>query len=413
MSLSQSASNGLALDARALDGLRRDAGRDPKAAIQKAAGQFEALFMQQLLKSMRDAMPKSGMFQGPGHDTYVGMLDQQLAQSVSGRSGGLAEMLAKQLSQHVGKATTGPQGPALGGEASAAGAAAQLAAAAATTAAGSSTPAKAVAAGGAGGANGALAFGGLARMPNTPAMGNAAGATMTDPRSADALAAARGNRLANLQALAGRPLMAASFRPWQGTGIGPGGSRVAGAGRADQPQLSLDPQAAAALKESLAKRLDGPQAGFVESMWPHAVAAQRQTGVPAAFVVGQAALESGWGKRQIKHADGSSAHNLFGIKATGGWTGRTVDVMTTEYVEGKAIKTVERFRAYGSYAEAFKDWAGLMQRQSRYADVLRGGHTVDGFAQGMQRAGYATDPRYGAKLERTINQTLLLQRLTT
>src|SRR5690606_33842591 len=88
-----------------------------------------------------------------------------------------------------------------------------------------------------------------------------------------------------------------------------------------QPSPSLDPAASARLKASLARRLDGPQAAFVDRMWPHALAAQRTTGVPAAFVVGQAALESGWGRHEIRHPDGRSAHNLFGIKATGGWKG--------------------------------------------------------------------------------------------
>jgi flagellar protein FlgJ len=178
-----------------------------------------------------------------------------------------------------------------------------------------------------------------------------------------------------------------------------------------QPSVSLAPEAAEALKAALSKRLDGPQAAFVEKMWPHALAAQRSTGVPAAFAVGQAALESGWGKHELRHADGRSAHNLFGIKAGGGWNGPTVDVLTTEYVDGKPTKLVERFRAYGSYAEAFSDWAGLLGSQSRYQSVLRAADSVQGFAHGMQRAGYATDPRYGEKLERTINQTLLLRRL--
>jgi flagellar protein FlgJ len=180
-----------------------------------------------------------------------------------------------------------------------------------------------------------------------------------------------------------------------------------------RPSPSLDPQAAEKLKASLSQRLDGSQAAFVERMWPHALAAQRSSGVPAAYVVGQAALESGWGRQEIRHPDGRSAHNLFGIKAGSGWKGATVDVATTEYVDGKPQRSVERFRAYGSYEEAFRDWAALMAGNARYAPVLRAGQSVSGYASGMQRAGYATDPRYGEKLERTINRTLMLGRLTT
>lgn len=305
MALPAIPAQGLALDARALDGLRRDASADPRAALRQAASQFEALFMQQLLKSMREAMPRSGMFGGTGHDTYVGMLDQQLSQSLAGRPGGLAETIARQLSRQLAPAGTGAQ---------------------------AATPATA-----------------------------------------------------------------------------PGGPRSFPV----RSSLSLDPQAAGKLKDSLSRRLDGSQAGFVARMWPHALAAQRSTGVPAAFVVGQAALESGWGRQEIRHPDGRSAHNLFGIKAGTGWKGATVEVATTEYVDGKPQRTVERFRAYGSYEEAFRDWASLMSANARYAPVLRAGQSVSGYASGMQRAGYATDPRYGEKLERTINQTLMLGRLTT
>lgn len=303
---------GLALDARALDGLRRDATRDPQAAVRKAAGQFEALFMQQLLKSMREAMPKSGMFAGAGQDTYTGMLDQQLSQSLAERPGGLADMIARQMARYLPSAGSG------------------------------SEPVRAAA----------------GVQEARPASG---------PRTPE---------------------------------------------RQQRADLSLDSQAAEALKASLSKRLDGPQAAFVERVWPHALEAQRSTGVPAAFVVGQAALESGWGRQEIRRADGSSAHNLFGIKAGAGWKGETTDVTTTEYVGGKPRRTVERFRAYGSYAEAFRDWASLMAGNERYAPVLRGRQSVEEYASGMQRAGYATDPRYGEKLERTINRALTLGRST-
>ncbi len=324
MAMPSLAARGLALDARALDGLRREASADPRAALRQAAGQFEALFMQQLLKSMREAMPKSGMFGGTGHDTYVGMLDQQLSQSLAGQPGGLAEIIARQLSGRLASAGAG----------------------------GSAGPG----------------------IPVRPAG-------------------------------TGEPDDARATRS---------GATSAGAAQA----ASLQPQAAERLKASLSRRLDGSQAAFVERMWPHALAAQRSTGVPAAFVVGQAALESGWGRQEIRHPDGRSAHNLFGIKAGSNWKGATVDVTTTEYVDGAPRRSVERFRAYGSYEEAFRDWTGLMAGNARYAPVLRAGRSaspqsVSGYAAGMQRAGYATDPRYGEKLERTINQTLMLGRLTT
>jgi flagellar protein FlgJ len=168
------------------------------------------------------------------------------------------------------------------------------------------------------------------------------------------------------------------------------------------PQTAVAPQPAAAD--------DGSPAAFVRRMWEPAIAAQQATGVPAEFIVGQAALESGWGRRELRHADGTPAHNLFGIKAGPGWRGATVESVTTEYVDGNPIRTVERFRAYGSHQESFADWARLMSDNPRYAGVLRGGGSIGTFAQGLQRAGYATDPNYAAKLSRTIGQALALSR---
>jgi flagellar protein FlgJ len=145
-------------------------------------------------------------------------------------------------------------------------------------------------------------------------------------------------------------------------------------------------------------------------MLPHAQAAERQTGVPASFILGQAALESGWGRGEVKNADGSSSFNLFGIKAGSGWKGATATVTTTEYSDGQPVRQRASFRSYGSYAEAFTDYARLLASQPRYAGVLRGASSPEAFAGGMQRAGYATDPAYASKLARTINHALALQR---
>jgi flagellar protein FlgJ len=146
---------------------------------------------------------------------------------------------------------------------------------------------------------------------------------------------------------------------------------------------------------------------FIERMAPHARAAANETGVPARFVLGQAALESGWGAREIRGADGSNSFNLFGIKAGRNWTGPVVETATTEYTNGVARRSVERFRAYASYAEAFTDYARLLKGNPRYAAVLAGAGDAGAFAAGMQRAGYATDPRYAEKLTQVINSASL------
>ena len=123
-------------------------------------------------------------------------------------------------------------------------------------------------------------------------------------------------------------------------------------------------------------------------------------------MLGQAALESGWGKREIRNTDGSSSHNLFGIKAGPGWKGKVATAVTTEYVNGTPHTKMEKFRAYDSYADSFKDYAKMLTTNPRYEKVLAGAKDAAGFAHGLQKAGYATDPMYAAKLTRIIKHNL-------
>jgi flagellar protein FlgJ len=146
---------------------------------------------------------------------------------------------------------------------------------------------------------------------------------------------------------------------------------------------------------------------FQQRVGKHADEASRETGIPAKFMLGQAALESGWGKREMFNADGSKSHNLFGIKATAGWKGKTVDAVTTEYVNGVPTAKREKFRAYDSYADSFRDYAKLLSKNPRYENVLAQTTDASSFAKGLQRAGYATDPHYASKLTRIINQSFI------
>jgi flagellar protein FlgJ len=158
-------------------------------------------------------------------------------------------------------------------------------------------------------------------------------------------------------------------------------------------------------------------AGFVQQHTAAAQAAEAQTGIPASFMVAQAAHETGWGRKEIRNADGTPSFNLFGIKAGPGWNGPTTDVTTTEYLHGRAQKVTQRFRAYSSYEESFADYARMMKDSPRYAKLTHAtaassATAADGsrFARGLQRAGYATDPAYADKLTKMINTTLRLQR---
>ena len=146
------------------------------------------------------------------------------------------------------------------------------------------------------------------------------------------------------------------------------------------------------------------QQNFVQRMMPHAAMVSRETGLPAHQMIGQAALESGWGRREILLADGSNSYNLFGIKAGADWKGKVAEIKTTEYHNGVASKPIEKFRAYDSYADSFRDYAQLLSSNPRYAKVLEQGESVQGFARALQNSGYATDPKYAEKLVQVIGR---------
>lgn len=160
----------------------------------------------------------------------------------------------------------------------------------------------------------------------------------------------------------------------------------AGSGRAAADPGATDPGTA--------------KARFLQTMRPHAEAVARTTGLPADFILAHAALESGWGVREIKAEDGRPSHNLFGIKAGGSWTGPSVETQTTEYRHGLPVKLSERFRAYDDYTQAFGDYANLLM--NRYGNAIRAGADADAYARALAAGGYATDPAYAVKLKAVI-----------
>jgi flagellar protein FlgJ len=311
--------NRFALDVQGFGALSAQAKASPQAGMKMAAQQFDAVFTQMMLKSMRDATPQDGPFDSHDSATFTSMMDQQMSQELSKKGIGVADAMLKQLMRN--------QGMQVGG------------------------------ASGAGGANS------LAGMANALG-GSGGGGDEGQTAALNALAKAYGNAQANGQLAMGKAYSANSSLtpPLRGDGSSP--------------------------------KVDA----FVDKLAAPAQAASAATGIPARFIIGQAALESGWGKSEIKKADGSPSHNVFGIKATKDWTGKTVSTVTTEYVNGKPERKVEKFRAYDSYQEAMTDYASVLKSNPRYAQVLNSSRDVTGFANGMQRAGYATDPHYAKKL---------------
>jgi len=188
-------------------------------------------------------------------------------------------------------------------------------------------------------------------------------------------------------------------------------SNASGAASAARAASAYQRQALQALDASqLPAKTTQSQANFVAKHTDAANTVAAEAGIPASFMLGQAGHETGWGRSEIKNANGTPSFNLFGIKAGANWKGKVAEVTTTEYVNGEAVKTKAKFRAYDSYEDAFRDYAKLIGGNSRYEKAMQSTSSVQAFSTEMQKAGYATDPQYAQKLGRAINTTLSLQR---
>jgi flagellar protein FlgJ len=287
------AMSGAAYDAQALNGLKRDAASDPQGNLKQVAQQVEGMFVQMMLKSMRAALPQDGILSSDQSRLYTSMYDQQIAQQMSQKGLGLADMMVKQMSNAnaVPSETAGTSPMALDDEV-------------------------------------------LRTLPN--------------------------------QAL-------------------------------EQMIRRAVPKAPSAAPLSL------NNGNFVARLSTPARVVSQQSGIPHQLIVAQAALESGWGQREIPAADGSPSYNLFGIKAGGSWDGPVTEITTTEFEQGAAKKIKAKFRVYGSYVEAMADYAKLLTNNPRYAGVANA-RSPEQAAQALQQAGYATDPQYASKLVSVIQQ---------
>lgn len=294
-----------ALDVQGVDALRRVTRTSPQEGLKQVSRQFEAMFMQMVLKSMREATPDDGIFDTQQSKLYTSMLDQQLAQSLSGRGLGLAEAMQAQLSRSAAQS----------------------------------------------------------QAPQAISAGKPPQSLNPEPQAlqSGSVNSVKAPDLSLYEAGADRPARSASVNSQQ---------------HVDQ---------------------------FVARMAAPAQAASQASGVPTQLILAQAALESGWGRREIRGDNGSQSHNLFGIKAGKNWKGPVVEATTTEYVDGVAQRTKATFRAYASYEEAFTDYTRFLTGNPRYAQVLATRDPTEA-AHGLQRAGYATDPQYGGKLVRIMQQ---------
>jgi flagellar protein FlgJ len=287
-------------DFSGLSALRAKAREDQDAALDEVARQFESLFTQMMLKSMRDASFGGGLLDSKQSQFYREMYDKQLAMEMSRGNGiGLADVIKRQLGgaispQHEGLAP---------------------------------------------------------------------------------------------QDYLGVPILAAVPEP-RDTGLVPHeDSAVVAATKPVQPSILLD----------------GDPQRFLGALWPAAEQAAAKLGLPPEALLAQAALETGWGRHVMRHRDGDSSHNLFGIKADSRWQGDKVNVETLEYRDGVALRTRADFRAYGSFAQSFEDYVDFVTRNPRYRDALQETGDPAAYFDALQQAGYATDPRYADKIRRILD----------
>ena len=166
--------------------------------------------------------------------------------------------------------------------------------------------------------------------------------------------------------------------------------------------ISLGGVSAAKATPVAAAPTGSAQGDFVQKMGDAAATVSAESGIPASFMLGQAGHETGWGKHLIKNKDGSSANNLFGVKASGDWKGKVAEVTTTEYINGTPRKVVAKFRAYDSVEDSFRDYSKLINENPRYANARQKTDSAHAYATELKRAGYATDPAYASKLSRAI-----------
>jgi len=187
--------------------------------------------------------------------------------------------------------------------------------------------------------------------------------------------------------------------------------RLPGTKKAAAAKTQSDAAAVNALNGS--PKYGSHQTQFVKQQSDIAEKVAKESGIPASYMIGQAGHETGWGQFQIKMKGGASSHNLFGIKADSGWKGKVAEVTTTEFVNGKPEKRLAKFRAYDNYEDAYRDYARLISESPRYAKAREQTGSSVAYANGLQRAGYATDPDYANKLSRAITTAQRIQRNMT
>ncbi|MDF3931550.1 flagellar assembly peptidoglycan hydrolase FlgJ [Pseudomonas citronellolis] len=366
--------------------------RNSQGNIRKVAQEFESLFLNEMLKSMRSAnevFAKDNPLNSETTKQYQDMYDHQLSVSLSreGHGIGLADVLVKQMEKMQGVRHDGGN---------------PFAKTQTTLDAAQATGTQATTAGQA-----------MSERQQAKSLWSSSGKPLPQPEAGrDDRQALNARRLALPGKLAQR--VAAGIVPDTSASAGSQPKQLAGNDwrNARGYQKQADSAAVAdtsAISTKPGKSMFASADDFVSTMLPMAERAAKRIGVDPRYLVAQAALETGWGKKMIAQRDGSSSHNLFGIKSGSSWQGDSARAVTSEYANGKQVKEVASFRAYNSFEQSFQDYVSFLQNNDRYQGALDSAARPEQFMKELQHAGYATDPQYARKVSQIAKQMQVYQ----
>lgn len=392
--ISSTADSGSYSDLNRLNQLKVGDDKNSEGNMRKVAQEFESLFLNEMLKSMRSAtetLGKDNPMNTSAAKQYQEMYDQQLAVSMSREGGGigLADVLMRQMQKNkpVEAQAATLQGPAAVEPAKKANVPTEIAA---------GTQAQ----GPLGRSNGQRP---LWAIRVAEPQGGAAASHSNDIALMNQRRIALPSKLTD-RLLAGivpttQVATEAKAAPLRNSALQDNVVNST-ARRVGVPSDRMQVYSRAVAQPPLApaKKAFSSQDEFVATMLPMAEAAAKRIGVDPKYLVAQAALETGWGKSVMRAQDGTSSHNLFGIKAGQSWQGEKARAITSEFRDGAMVKETAQFRSYDSYQDSFHDLVTLLQSNDRYKDVLSSADNPEQFVRELQKAGYATDPNYASKI---------------
>ena len=293
--------------------------------------QFEALFLQQMLKSMRTASLGDGLLQSDQTEFYRDMYDQQIATDLAKQEVlGVSQLINKQLGLNKSEVTDIEDG---------------------------------------------------AIVPSH-------GANIGYENLSVGYHQQRNSEEVGTLPIIGQAKLAAIFEK---------NSSIDGLS-----EIRLQPFAAIqGNSKPLAFKPDSPE-DFVDYAYEFSKPAAKRLGVDANVIIAIAALETGWGSHLPSNGDEVS-NNYFGIKADSRWQGHSIDSETLEFENGVFNKLKQSFRAYQNLGDSFNDFAEFLLGNERYARALEFAHDAKHFLQEIQKAGYATDPKYADKVLNVLN----------